>query len=185
MRCMSSQSSTIKSDQAAVDQSRCAVIALGSNLAFQGSSSSELVTAAAKRLEELSESPVRLSSLYRTAAQGLGPGANEFCNAVAVIVPSVDLSASDLLSKLLAIEALLGRERRQPEAGATYASRTLDLDLIFCRNEQIDTEFLQLPHPRAAQRRFVLAPLAELWPDLRLSAESMPVSDLLELLPLE
>ena len=177
---MSSQSNITKSDPLEADQSRWAVVALGSNLAFQGSTPSELVAAAAGRLGELSESPVRLSSLHSTKPQGLGSGANEFCNAVAVIEPPSGLSASDLLSELLAIETQLGRERSKPQAGAIYASRTLDLDLIFCRNEQVNTKFLQLPHPRASQRRFVLAPLAELWPDLCLSDELLPVSQLLE-----
>jgi 2-amino-4-hydroxy-6-hydroxymethyldihydropteridine diphosphokinase len=90
-----------------------------------------------------------------------------------------------LLAELLAVEVEFGRQRLEPEAGEAYASRSLDLDLIYCRGERVDTEFLQLPHPRAAERSFVLAPLAELWPDLCLDHPAEPVSVLLKRLAQE
>ena len=177
---MSSQSSITKPDP-----SRSAVVALGSNQAFEGSSPAQLVVAAAERLSQFSETQVQLSSLHRTAAQGLGSSAADFCNAVAVLQPAADLCASDLLAELLAVEVEFGRQRLEPEAGAAYASRSLDLDLIYCRGERVDTEFLKLQHPRAAERSFVLAPLAELWPDLCLDHPAEPVSVLLKRLAQE
>jgi 2-amino-4-hydroxy-6-hydroxymethyldihydropteridine diphosphokinase len=112
----------------------------------------------------------------------LGAGAPDFCNAVAIIKPAAALSAQELLDGLLAIELELGRERLQPRAGASYVSRTIDLDLIYCRNEIIDSPTLQLPHPRAAERAFVLEPLAELWPDLVLPGQHSSVAALLRAL---
>lgn len=157
----------------------CAVIALGSNLAHGSESPAQIVTEAAKRLQSLSLCAPRLSRIYSTSAVGLGAGAPDFCNAVAIIEPAAALNAQELLEGLLAIELELGRERLQPRAGATYASRTIDLDLIYCRNEVVDSPALQLPHPRAAERVFVLEPLAELWPDLVLPGQHLSVAALL------
>ena len=160
----------------------CAVIALGSNLAHGGESPAQIIIEAAKRLQSLSLCLPRLSRIYSTSAVGLGAGAPDFCNAIAIIEPAAALSAQELLDGLLAIELELGRERLQPRAGASYASRTIDLDLIYCRNEIIDSPTLQLPHPRAAERAFVLEPLAELWPELVLPGQHSSVAALLRAL---
>ena len=162
----------------------CAVVALGSNLAHGGYSPAQLIGEAASRLQPLSRCTPHLSSIYSTAAVGLGDEAPAFCNAVAIIEPALGLSAQELLDKLLSIELDLGRVRRRPAAGASYASRTIDLDLIFCRDEIIDSATLKLPHPRAAERAFVLEPLAELWPDLVLPGQSLTVCELLKKLTL-
>lgn len=177
---MNSQRSTTKPDPG-----RSAVVALGSNMAFEGRSPAQLVCAAAERLSQLSETQVQLSTLHRTTPQGLDAGAADFCNAVAILQPAPGLCASDLLAALLSVEGEFGRQRLEPEAGASYASRTLDLDLIYCRGERVDSDFLQLPHPRAAERLFVLAPLAEVWPDLCLDANAEPVSLILKRLARE
>ena len=95
----------------------CAVVALGSNLAHGGESPAQIVIEAAKRLQSLSLSAPRLSSLYSTSAVGLGAGAPEFCNAIAIIEPAAVLSAQGLIDGLLTIELELGRERLQPRAG--------------------------------------------------------------------
>lgn len=162
----------------------CAVVALGSNLAHGGYSPAQLIGEAASRLQSLSRCTLHLSNIHSTAAVGLGEEAPAFCNAVAIIEPDLGLSAQELLDKLLAIELDLGRARRRPAAGASYASRTIDLDLIFCRDEIIDSPTLKLPHPRAAERAFVLEPLAELWPDLVLTGQSFTVCELLTKLTL-
>lgn len=70
------------------------------------------------------------------------------------------LPARGLLDALLSIERARGRQR--PHAGA---ARTLDLDLVFYGDLCIDEPGLTVPHPRFRERRFVLAPLAELAPD--------------------
>jgi 2-amino-4-hydroxy-6-hydroxymethyldihydropteridine diphosphokinase len=73
-----------------------------------------------------------------------------------------DLTARELLETLLAIERELGRERRE-----RWGPRTIDLDLLLYGDESIDEPGLVVPHPRLHERRFVLEPLAELSPALR------------------
>jgi 2-amino-4-hydroxy-6-hydroxymethyldihydropteridine diphosphokinase len=67
-----------------------------------------------------------------------------------------------LLERLLAVEAALGRRRD----GLRYGPRTIDLDLLLYGEEVVDEPGLTVPHPRLAERRFVLEPLHELAPDL-------------------
>jgi 2-amino-4-hydroxy-6-hydroxymethyldihydropteridine diphosphokinase len=74
------------------------------------------------------------------------------------------LGPRELLDRLLAIERALGRERTGPRFGP----RTIDLDLLLYGAETVDEPGLTVPHPRLAERRFVLEPLAELDPDLAL-----------------
>ncbi len=65
-----------------------------------------------------------------------------------------------LLDRFLEIEAKSGRVRRE-----RWGPRPLDLDLLLYGDATIDTPGLRVPHPRMTERRFVLAPLAEVWPD--------------------
>jgi 2-amino-4-hydroxy-6-hydroxymethyldihydropteridine diphosphokinase len=83
-----------------------------------------------------------------------------FLNAVAALETA--LPARELLERLLAVERALGRERTGPR----YGPRTIDLDLLLYGDEEIDEPGLVVPHPRLAERRFVLEPLFELAPDL-------------------
>ncbi len=154
-----------------------AAVALGSNLAYGGKTPGELVVAAAERLQSLSLSPIRVSRLYTTPAVDMEEGAPDFCNAVALIEPPASMTAEQLLERLLTVEGEFGRHRPKRDSTALYVPRTLDLDLIYCRGEVCNTPFLQLPHPRAMQRLFVLQPLAELWPSLLLSAQGISVSE--------
>ena len=95
-----------------------------------------------------------------------------FLNAAALA--ETDLSARDLLDRLLAVERSLGRERTGPRFGP----RTIDLDLLVYGDETIDEPGLTVPHPRLTERRFALEPLAELDPDLTLP-DGRRVRDLL------
>ncbi len=83
-----------------------------------------------------------------------------FLNAVAVV--ETELGARELLERLLAVERELGRER----VGPRYGPRTIDLDLLLYGDAEIVEPGLVVPHPRLAERAFVLEPLAELAPDL-------------------
>jgi 2-amino-4-hydroxy-6-hydroxymethyldihydropteridine diphosphokinase len=85
-----------------------------------------------------------------------------FLNAACLV--ETDLSARALLERLLVVERSLGRER----AGPRFGPRTIDLDLLLYGDETIDEPGLTVPHPRLAERRFVLEPLAELDHDLTL-----------------
>jgi len=99
------------------------------------------------------------SRLWRSApVDAAGP---DFLNAVAAL--QTRLGAQDLLARLQAIEQRFGRVRSYRNA-----PRTLDLDLLMHGQTCLDTPALQLPHPRLHERAFVLAPLAELAPDLEI-----------------
>ena len=85
------------------------------------------------------------------------------------------LSARTLLERALAIEEAYGRER----SGERNAPRTLDVDLIVVGDRRADEDDLVLPHPRAAERAFVLAPWLDLEPDAEIPGQG-PVAELLE-----
>ena len=91
------------------------------------------------------------------------------------LVAHTTLSARALLERLLALERDLGRERTGPRFGP----RTVDLDLLLYGDTTIDEPGLTVPHPRLAERRFVLEPLAELEPGLVLP-DGRRVRDVLE-----
>lgn len=86
-----------------------------------------------------------------------------------------ELSAQHLLAHLLAIELQLGRVRGD---GPRFGPRTIDLDLLLYGQETIDEPGLTVPHPRLAERRFALEPLAELDPALEVPGHG-PVQALL------
>lgn len=106
--------------------------------------------------------PVTLSSsVYETEPWGF-EDSTPFLNQVLEI--RTNMPAAELMEKILAAETLLGRRRSPGEPG--YASRTIDIDLLFYGNHIIDQPGLTIPHPRLHQRRFTLMPLAEIAPDL-------------------
>jgi 2-amino-4-hydroxy-6-hydroxymethyldihydropteridine diphosphokinase len=117
--------------------------------------------------------PIRLSHIYETAPVGNTdqPG---FLNMVAELDGKSLPTAEQLLARLLRIEYALGRTREVPQG-----PRTIDLDLLFYKDEKSDTEFLKLPHPRLHLRRFVLEPLNELVPTLVHPTMKMTIGDLL------
>jgi 2-amino-4-hydroxy-6-hydroxymethyldihydropteridine diphosphokinase len=114
--------------------------------------------AAARALAELpGVSAMRASSVYVTAP--IDAGGPDFYNAVVAFDTSI--APEELLGHLLAIEQAHGRERP-----FRNAPRTLDLDLLLYGEVQLRTGRLTLPHPRLHERAFVLAPLAEVAPEL-------------------
>jgi len=108
--------------------------------------------------------PVRLSTLIETEPWGYG---NQplFLNAVAEL--ETLLTARQLLDHLLDVERRLGRER----IGPRWGPRTIDLDLLLYGDETIDEPGLVVPHPRLSGRDFVLRPLAELVPTLKIPGD--------------
>jgi 2-amino-4-hydroxy-6-hydroxymethyldihydropteridine diphosphokinase len=142
---------------------RVALLGLGSNLAFKrgvgAGSPADAVEAAMARLGGLGE-VLAVSSLYVTAPVGkvLQP---EFVNA-AVCLRTL-LEPVELLRGLMAIEREFGRDR----AGMVpMGPRTLDLDILLMDDVVMRGGELTLPHPAMAERRFVLAPLAEIAPEV-------------------
>ena len=129
------------------------LIALGSNL-------SEPVNQIQNAINYLNKQSgvkvVAVSRLYRTAPVGY-IDQPDFVNAAVHI--ETDLTPMVLLQMLNRIEAEFGRER-----SFQNAPRTLDLDIIDYHNQVWQTERLSLPHPRAHERAFVLAPLADIVP---------------------
>lgn len=99
------------------------------------------------------------SRLYRSDPVG-PPGQPDYCNAACVI--ETGLSPLALLDALQALEDAAGRKRD----GIRWAARLLDLDILHVEGEACDTARLSLPHPRIAQRNWVLVPLAEIAPTL-------------------
>lgn len=100
---------------------------------------------------------VAVSSLWETAPVG-GVPQGDYLNAV-VLLDTV-MGPRPLLDGFLHIEAEAGRERR-----VRWGPRTLDLDLLLYGDAVVSAPGLQVPHPRMTERRFVMAPLAEVWPD--------------------
>ncbi len=103
---------------------------------------------------------IAVSSLFETAPVG-GPEQGPFLNAVALI--DTTLTARAMLDALLSIEGEIGRTR-----DARWGPRTLDLDILVFGSERHDEPGLSVPHPEFERRRFVLVPLLEIWPDVRL-----------------
>ena len=132
-----------------------AAIGLGSNLGDRAGR----IAVAVGALGEFG-SLYRMSSLYETAPIG-GPEQGPFLNAVAVV--DTELPARTLLERCLQIERESGRERRE-----RWGPRTIDLDILLYGDEEIDEPGLTVPHPRMTERRFVLEPLLEAWPDAKL-----------------
>ncbi len=149
-----------------------AYIALGSNLGDRA----ETLSAASDRLGRLGRVTAR-SSLYETEPVGYHDQP-AFLNAVLVL--ETNLEPLSLLHALLAIEQELGRDRSK---GVRNGPRTLDLDLLLMGNTIVSGEDLMLPHPALAQRRFVLAPLAEIVPHLRHPQNDQTMAELLAQLP--
>jgi 2-amino-4-hydroxy-6-hydroxymethyldihydropteridine diphosphokinase len=102
----------------------------------------------------------------------------KFLNSVLVI--ETTLTARDWLERIAQIEADFGRSR---EDGDKNAPRPLDVDIIFAGDELIGSGGLVVPHPRWAERRFVVQPLAELQPERVLPGTDQTVAQILESLP--
>jgi 2-amino-4-hydroxy-6-hydroxymethyldihydropteridine diphosphokinase len=107
---------------------------------------------------------VAVSRWIETEAQEGAAGQSHFLNGALVI--ETRLSARELLEELRSIERAHGRERDQRPEGVRHAPRTLDLDLLVHGSTVVDEPGLTVPHPRMRERAFVLAPLAEIAPDL-------------------
>ncbi|MBA2705415.1 MAG: 2-amino-4-hydroxy-6-hydroxymethyldihydropteridine diphosphokinase [Blastocatellia bacterium] len=147
-----------------------AYVSLGSNL---GDRAGNLLLGIRGMLDANLE-VIRLSQIYETEPVETFAQPT-FLNMVAELRGSTLPRPEELLARLLRIEYALGRIRE-----AAMAPRTLDLDLLFYPNETSETQFLNLPHPRLHQRRFVLVPLNELAPTLFHTKLNKTIGELLE-----
>jgi 2-amino-4-hydroxy-6-hydroxymethyldihydropteridine diphosphokinase len=132
-----------------------ALIALGSNL---GDRQATLEGAIAALDGTRGVAVQKVSSFYETEPVGGPSGQGMFLNAAAVL--ETTLEPLGLLQVLQEIETRFGRVRT-----VRWEARTLDLDLLLYGDQIIETAELTIPHPRMAERRFVLEPLAEVAPD--------------------
>ena len=116
-----------------------------------------------KAVEEIKDHPFcemkALSPFYRTEPVGI-EGENWFINAVLCI--NTSLTSAELIEMLLDIERKMGRTRSE----IRWESRIIDLDVLLIGNEIINNKNLIVPHPRMHTRRFVMAPMADIAPEL-------------------
>lgn len=140
---------------------RRAVIALGGNLGDRV----ETLRHAMTDIDALDGTTVLIaSSLYETPAltlHGIDESVRPYLNAVVIV--STTRNPHELLTELQTIELRHGRQRTE-----RWGSRTLDLDLIAMDGIELATETLEVPHPAAWQRAFVLAPWYEIEPDAQI-----------------
>ncbi len=145
-----------------------AYIGLGSNLGNR----LQILKAALTMLDTEERIAVdKVSPVYETSPLG-GPRQGPFLNACALLKTS--LPSEELLSKMLNIEDRLGRVREE-----RWGPRLIDLDLLIYKDSVIKTANLELPHPRLAERDFVLIPLFDIAPELLIPGINKTVQALL------
>ncbi|WP_166874890.1 MULTISPECIES: 2-amino-4-hydroxy-6-hydroxymethyldihydropteridine diphosphokinase [unclassified Salinibacterium] len=153
-------------------QTTSAVIAVGANLGDRQAT----VLAAVRDIAELDGVQLTATSAFiETAAlklDGIDEAAPAYLNGVVIV--RTELSPEALLDRLREIEQRHGRVRTE-----RWGDRTLDLDIVSFGDVQQQTEYLTLPHPRAHEREFVLAPWLEIDPDAAIPGLG-PVRQLLE-----
>jgi 2-amino-4-hydroxy-6-hydroxymethyldihydropteridine diphosphokinase len=101
------------------------------------------------------------SPIYETEPVGVRPEFDSLTYLNAVLIIETDRSPEDLRARLAEIEAAAGRVRSEDR----YAPRTLDIDIIYFGDQRHAAPNLTVPHPRWAERRFVVQPLADVRPD--------------------
>lgn len=145
-------------------------LALGGNLGDRAAS----LRAARERLEQGGVHIAPCSSLYETEPWGVADQPR-FLNAVCR--GRTELAPAALLALIKRIEAEMGRTPT-----VRYGPRPIDIDILLYDEQQLATPELTIPHPRLHERAFVLVPLAEIAPGLRLPGSARTVRELLEAL---
>lgn len=146
-------------------------LALGSNLGDRGANLEAAIHALAARvwIDDL-------SAVYETAPMYV-TDQPAFLNMV--VRGRTDLAPADLLRFVKRVEASLGRA----EDGERFGPRPIDVDILLYGDTRVDMPELEIPHPRIAERAFVLRPLADLGPDLRHPVLDRTVDELLAAVP--
>ena len=147
------------------------LIGLGSNLG----ASSDVLLSASRALRRFAQADFRQSSLWLTSPIDCPPGSPDFVNSVVAFVPARPFSPERLLTELKDMELAAGRKPNSRR----NAPRALDLDLLLHGQQRRRSYRLILPHPRASLRRFVLAPAAEVAPELRWPGTNATIAQLL------
>jgi 2-amino-4-hydroxy-6-hydroxymethyldihydropteridine diphosphokinase len=149
------------------------IIGIGGNIG----NPKETVKRCFRALEVLAAGKVVTSSIWRSEAFKLKEEGPDFANAVAFF--QCDLEPDILLRHLQSLEVKFGR----PADHADQQSRTLDLDIIAFGQRKLRETSLQIPHPRAWERLFVLLPLQEIDPDFRFVDREESLQQLIESAP--
>jgi 2-amino-4-hydroxy-6-hydroxymethyldihydropteridine diphosphokinase len=147
------------------------LIGIGSNRG----ESIQLVRQSIERLRTFAHDGWRQSSLWRTSPVDCPPDSGDFINAVVAFEPRSELTPDALLMALKELEREFGRD----EPSVRNAPRELDLDLLVFGDERRVSPKFMLPHPRATERRFVMAPAAEVAPDFRWPDTNATIAELL------
>jgi 2-amino-4-hydroxy-6-hydroxymethyldihydropteridine diphosphokinase len=142
-------------------------LGLGSNIG----NSQQMLQAAIDRLDSSDLKVRRVSSVYKTEPQ---ERRNQHWFLNAAVEAETDLFPRQLLARIAKIEQQLGRRRM-----LANGPRTIDIDVLFYGSFIVQTPELTIPHPRFAERRFVLMPMAELAPELRDPVTHRTMRDLL------
>lgn len=132
-----------------------AYLCLGGNIGNRETS----IQLAISEINKIIGQVVSASHIYQTEAWGV---VNQQAYLNICIKVYTEINSSELILKLLDIEKNLGRERNSNEI---YASRTIDIDILFFNNEIVSNQTLTIPHPRLHLRKFVLIPLCEIIPN--------------------
>ena len=150
-----------------------AYIGMGGNVPSSAGEPEATLAAAVMRLGTLGH-VLRRSRLYSTAPVGFADQPR-FVNAAVAV--ATELSARELLDALLGIEREFGRDRNN---AIPNGPRTLDLDILLFGSQILNEPGLEVPHPRLAEREFVLVPLGEIAPDAVVPGLNRSVKELLE-----
>ena len=150
-------------------------VSLGSNIGDRARNIARAIAALGAQAVRVT----RQSSLYETEPVDVR-GGGWFLNCV--IEAETELAPLELMQALLSIERSLGRQRRLVSDGPKE-SRTIDLDILLFGSKVISTPELKVPHPRMAERKFVLAPFAEIAPDVRHPVLKRSIAELLAQTP--
>ncbi len=148
------------------------ILALGSNVGNKQENISKAVDSLHILLED-----IHVANLYRSHAVGFTEQ-DDFINTA--VRGYTNLSPQELLERIKKLEKKLGRKKR-----FRWGPREIDIDIIFYDDQIIQTELLELPHPRMHERDFVLQPLTDLQPQLLHPVLNKTVQTLLEELPPE
>lgn len=151
------------------------VVGVGANLGDPAAQ----VRAALEWLRGRAGGAFAASSLWQSTPVNCPPGSPPFVNAVALFTPRPEETPESLLAAMQAWERSAGRGQKR----LLNEPRMVDLDLIAFGDSSRESAALTLPHPRAARRRFVLAPLAEVAPDFVLPGRGESVTELLRHVP--